>query len=195
MGKPIKLLLIGLLLITLAACTTIAELTTPTEDNSNAGSITTTIADFKGRSDLVIKAEAESDTDDTITVLATGTVDTEGNIEIELPQEIDASFLEPLVTDDGCEFSPATNVNVFSLLELVVYSSDEDVGTVVQTASDSSIIRLFVTEDANIVCTNAQANANFKKGWNMVSIDTDTFQNPKIVTSSTVPWVFLGDLP
>ena len=191
-----KLFLIIVLLAAMTACTETTpnpnpKPSKPIEGNNSAGIIATTIADFKGHTGLVVKAEEEKN--DGTSVLATGTVDTDGNVKIELPNEVAISLLEAFETDIGCQFSPATTAKAYFSLGLAVYQGDVPVGILNQTTTTNSIMRVFLTEDATIVCTDANANASFKKGWNLVSIDSVT-KKGKILTSSTIPWVFTGTL-
>lgn len=189
MKKLVKLIVMIAVISVLAACTSTS--TPATTDNKAVTEITAIVDAFKGRSDLIVKTEAEKN--GTLNVLATGTIDAEGLVKITLPNDIATNLLVSFEADDGCEVSPS-NVMAYFVLALSVYAGDQGAGLLSQMDANSSLNRVFVTEDADIVCTNTAANASFKKGWNLVSFDNAT-QIGKILPSSTAPWTFTGSLP
>ena len=111
----------------------------------------------------------------------------------ELPKTLAEAFLLPLEPNDGCEFKPASNAKSFFLPNLNVYVKDKLAGVLVQEDNAGVLERVFVSEDATIECTNAEANASFKKGWNLVFTDKTT-KIGKVIASSTAPWTFTGDI-
>lgn len=111
---------------------------------------------------------------------------------MELPKQVAANFLTPFEAADGCTVSPTTAKAVLvSLISVLI--NNQPVGVLQQKDANNEIVRVFVTEDVNITCTDATRNANFKQGWNLVSFDKNQVGN--IVANTSLPWAFTGNLP
>jgi len=192
MKKILSFTVVYLIVVLLSACGSTTQQTPGNPDTSGdaARIISADVADFKGQANLTVKAEDL----ETAAVLATGTIDVEGKVSITLPTTVGAALLEPFEANEGCSFSPASSAQAYFVGALAIYAGNEAAGLITQQSGTSSIVRVFVTEDANIVCSNAAENAAFKSGWNLVSFDNATGIG-QVVASSTAAWSFSGELP